>query len=475
MEVKSHITGTFEERHKLRLAWRNEFNLYKAKCAKSGIDIFSMYRPEQPFPVYSPDAWYSDGWDPLDYGQDYDFNRPFFEQFAELQSKVPRLSNIVVGSENCDYCNIIGYCKNSYLIFGSVECENCLYGSPYQSKDCVDSLSVHKCQWCYECIDSESLYECFYCQNCNNSSNLEFCFDVDSSRNCFLCVGLRQAEYCILNQKYSATEYESKKQELKKMPAAELFAQLDKLQKTVPIKYYEGSNNENITGNHLNNCKNCFNSFHLQNCENVENCTQILSSYNCYDSDFGEFSNNVVGTSGFYKAVNIAFCHWCWEISDCYYCSICYGNTQNCFGSIGLKKKQYCILNKQYTKEQYEQLLPQIISHMQQTGEWGQFFPLNISPFPYSDTIAEVYYPQTQVGQSTGKPFVITKAESEFYRKYNLPNPLNHPTARYKDRVSKRAPKVINTRSCSNCHIELKTAYSDGDILCESCYLSRAY
>jgi len=31
---------------------------------------------------------------------------------------------------------------------------------------------------------------------------------------------------------------------------------------------------------------------------------------------------------------------------------------------------KYCILNKQYSKEEYEELVPKIIEHMQKTGEW---------------------------------------------------------------------------------------------------------
>jgi hypothetical protein len=52
-------------------------------------------------------------------------------------------------------------------------------------------------------------------------------------------------------------------------------------------------------------------------------------------------------------------------------------------------------LNKQYTKEEYEKLLPKIIAHMKKTGEWGEFFPISISPFNYEETPAMDYYPLT--------------------------------------------------------------------------------
>ena len=42
-----------------------------------------------------------------------------------------------------------------------------------------------------------------------------------------------------------------------------------------------------------------------------------------------------------------------------------YGSSvSNIFGCVGVQNKQYCILNKQYTKEEYEALVPKIIEHM---------------------------------------------------------------------------------------------------------------
>ena len=78
--------------------------------------------------------------------------------------------------------------------------------------------------------------------------------------------------------------------------------------------------------------------------------------------------------------------------SNVYYCR----NTSNSsflFGCLGLRNKQYCILNKQYTKEEYEALVPKITEHMMKTGEWGEFFPSSLSPFGYNETVASEYFP----------------------------------------------------------------------------------
>lgn len=39
-------------------------------------------------------------------------------------------------------------------------------------------------------------------------------------------------------------------------------------------------------------------------------------------------------------------------------------NSSNIFGCIALRNKKYCILNKQYSKQEYEELIPKIKKHM---------------------------------------------------------------------------------------------------------------
>ena len=71
-------------------------------------------------------------------------------------------------------------------------------------------------------------------------------------------------------------------------------------------------------------------------------------------------------------------------------------NSSNLFACVSLRNKEYCILNKQYTKAEYETLVPKIIEHMKKTGEWGEFFPASISPFGYNETVAQEYFPLTR-------------------------------------------------------------------------------
>src|SRR3989338_2462458 len=61
-----------------RFMFRNENALYKRKCDATGKEIISMFAPENPFKVYEHSYWWSDNWDPRDYGKEYDFSKLFF-------------------------------------------------------------------------------------------------------------------------------------------------------------------------------------------------------------------------------------------------------------------------------------------------------------------------------------------------------------------------------------------------------------
>ena len=85
-----------DERHRKRTAFRNELNLYNRTCDLTGKPNIASYSTDKPYTVYSNEAWWGDSWDGTDYGREFDFERPFFEQFEELSLKVPLPPNVVL-------------------------------------------------------------------------------------------------------------------------------------------------------------------------------------------------------------------------------------------------------------------------------------------------------------------------------------------------------------------------------------------
>ncbi|MDA1209081.1 MAG: hypothetical protein O2904_03570, partial [bacterium] len=222
-------------------------------------------------------------------------------------------------------------------------------------------------------------------------------------------------------------------------------------------------------------------------------------------------------------AQQLLFCDACWpNCHNLLYCNVC-SSSHHCFGCIGLKQKSYCIFNKQYTKEEYEKLVPKIITQMMERKEWGEFFPVKTSVFGYNETPAQRHQPLTkeevlakswswkdeedqtldvkkvidakQLPDSstdtpddilhwaircteTDRPFRITKQELGFYREMHLPIPRLHPDERSRLRMLKRNPRKLWDHTCDKCSTSMKSSYDPArseTVYCESCYRHAMY
>jgi hypothetical protein len=397
-----------------RMAFRNERILYKRKSDFNGRDIFSMYAPDSGYKVYEKEVWLTDEWDPLEYGQEYDFDRPFFEQFDELLHKVPLKNLNVVNGVNSDYSNNFTEPKNCYLCFNGNQSEDCMYSHGLTfCRDCVDVSHLSKCESCYDSFWLTSGNSNIGCNNCESSFNMWFCKACVGCSDCVGCVGLRKKQYCIFNQPYSKEEYQAKLKELD----LGSFSQYQKIKAQAhdfwlkfPIKFLEGLHNTRVSGNYIDHSKDVRNSFLVREGEHLKFCQYIQElpgSKDCYDwsiwGDNGQLMYEChacgVGTQ------NVRFCLFTQEDShDVEYSMVCSGSSY-LFGCVGVRKKQYCILNKQYRKEEYEVLLPKIREHMNsmpykdQRGriyKYGEFFPAELSPVGYNESMAQEYFPLTK-------------------------------------------------------------------------------
>jgi len=89
--------------------------------------MISAYSPDSPYTVYSTEYYWSDSWDPMSYGRDFDFSKGFFEQFQEIFQAIPKQALVVKECENSEYLNFAYRVKNCYLIFASGRDENCYF------------------------------------------------------------------------------------------------------------------------------------------------------------------------------------------------------------------------------------------------------------------------------------------------------------------------------------------------------------
>jgi len=146
---------------------------------------------------------------------------------------------------------------------------------------------------------------------------------------------------------------------------------------------------------------------------------------------------------------------------------------------------------------------------MKKTREFGEFLPATMSPFTYSETIAQEYFPTAMfedtstkylgkkyeipddIGsveddicekvltcETTQKPYKIIPQELQFYRRMGLPLPQLCPDERHRRRMARRNPRRLWQRQCGKCGKSIQTTYSPERpeiVYCETCYLQEVY
>ena len=494
-----------------RFVFRNERNLFRRKDDVSGKEIFSMYSPEVPVKIYEKDYWWSDAWDATEYARDYDFARPFFEQFRELMYAVPWASRIITNIVNSDYANNAYYLKNCYLCFGIGYSEDSAYAIDGIVKNSFDVTSATNSELCYDGMAVRDCYRTFFSYACEKCHDVWFSRDCVACSDCFGCANLRNKQYYIFNKAYTKEDYEVEiarildggsyhaNEEAKKMAYAVWQAH--------PYKYMLSWHNTNVTGDWIvasKNVQHCFNVAELEDskyCQNV-GYVGIGGGKDCYDYTlWGEQAELI------YEAVqcgnacrDVKFSWNCWPADQSVEYSVHCHSASDIFGCVGLKKKSYCIFNKQYTKEDYLLLREKIIRHMQtmpytdaqgRIYSYGEFFPPAFSPFAYNQTIAQDFFPlakeeaqkegfiwrdpETHEYQTTidaahlpdriadvqdsilkeivkclscGKAFRIIQMELEFLQRMSLPLPRECPPCRHAARLRLRNIPRFYRRQC---------------------------
>lgn len=511
-----------EERQRRRLAWRNERTLYRRNCSATGAPIISIYHPAAEFPVYSQDFWWTDRWDARSYGRDFDFSRTFFEQFGELQKAVPRIAMLSVANENSEFVNLSSWNRDCYLLFESDNNRECYYcDHTFYCTKCADLSYCRRCELCLECIYCDNCYDSKFLTDCETCAESFFLRNCIGCSNCFGCVNLRNKRYYVFNKSYSKEQYFQYLAELQLSRYSALlrqFEECERFSRMLPRKYYAGRQNEDITGNYIWNCKdveNCYDVRSLRNCKFVCNCE---NSRDCYDIDVygGDRGMELVyeghsvgngclrcffGTCLFEDCVDVCYSDFC-------------NTSEDLFGCISLRRARYCILNKEYGKDEYFRLRARIVEHMKATAEWGEFFPIKYSPFGYNETVAQEYYPlgkaeiltqgwrwrepvarpapahafaltDSLAGQDDsvcaevltctkcGLAYQMQKPEFLLYQQLNTPLPRSCFSCRYLARMNKRAPRKLVHRQCRSCKTPLLSPYTAEaapDVLCERCY-----
>ena len=517
-----------------RFAWRNERTLHRNICAKTGKKIITGFAPDSGLKVYDREIWWSDDWDPMAYGVDYDFSKPFFIQWKELFQQVPQASVFNALTVNCDYTQYTGNMKDAYLVSASWGGENLAYATRALScRDAFDVFAVSDSELCYEDVNVYKSSRINFSQNCESCVDCMFLYDCRGCTNCVGCTGLRNKSYYIFNQPYSKEVYQEKIKELilnTYTGVSKAKEKFETLKKGQIRKFATLIKCERSTGDNLQNVvdsKCCFDiPVEMKSCKFVQNAADhLFDSYDGYGiGASAELLYECFDTGA--QGSRQSFCMTVYGCHDTKYCFNCHG-CSNIFGCVSLRNKQYCVFNKQYSKEEYEKLVPEIIAHMNEMPyidkrsrayKYGEFFPIELSPFGYNETAAQDFIPlskervqelgfncresKVQEHQPTvfakhlldaiedskieitkenigcigcGKAYRIILKEYQFLSQFHLPLPRFCPECRQQARLRLRNPLKLWHRQCMKpgCTNEFETSYASNRqeiVYCESCY-----
>lgn len=517
-------------REQRRLAFRNERALYKRKCDLCAKVVVSRVSPDKPYPMYCQKCWWSDKWDPLKYGRDYDFKRPFFEQFKELLFSTPHIAILNANTVNSEWVNQETDDKNCYLNVGGHFNEDSGYNTyELYSRDCFDNFWIFKSELCYENINCERCWRTLFSQNCFDCRDVVLSYDLRNCSNCFGCAGLRHKQYHILNKPYSKEDYQ---RFLEQNPIssiknlADLKEKAKKIWLSAPHRPSFILKSVRSSGNFITeskNAKNCWNAEKVEDSAYLYVVADIKDGYDCSSLGWAELVYECPHSTGLYNckfttfsatagvrnrgggSSNLEYCH-----------SVLKGH--NCFGCANARDLEYAILNKKYSKAKYQELVAKIKKQMLKNKEYGEFFPIELSPYGYNETAAQDYFPLTRQQakekgypwsnyesqikyqfsdyqipddiknvkddildkvlkcEKSGKAYKIIPMELEFYRKIGLPIPRRSPLQRHKDRMALLPPRKLFSRKCQKCGKPIQTVYAPDRpeiVYCEKCYLNK--
>ncbi len=379
--------------------------------------MLSVYAPERHKLVYCTQCWYSDKWSPLDFGAEYDFSKPFFVQFKELLKRAPLPNLSLTNITESDYCNYSLDLKNCYLLFGSWSCEDSMYCERVvRCTNACDSMWLTQGDFMYDatyCTQSQNLMSAFDAHTSRDSALLAHCREVS---RCFGCINLRNQSYFIFNEPHTKESYAEKVKLWDTGSYATYQDAKKKFEELSRRSIHPATINKqtaNSSGDMLRSCKNCTQCFLSSEGEDSAYCVLMEKNFkDCRDiwiaMENTELCYEIIaaGANNQGSKFGVTLYQGCSRLEYCYTCV----GAHDSFGCVGLKQNNYCILNKEYSKEEYNKLIGKIREQMsilpykdKRNIEclYGEFFPAETSPFAYNESLAQEWFPLTKEGALT--------------------------------------------------------------------------
>lgn len=509
--------------------WYVGYQYWYQSHPETGKPIICTVHPATGIKVLPDQEWFQKDFTQM--GREYDLSKSFFEQWRELQLSVPMSAQ----RNHVEPKNSISFVsqgdEDSYFV-GASKSKRTIYS--HVATDTEDSCEVYQgfsIQNSYNVVHSHRIFNSKFVRECYDCLNSAFLFDCRNCEFCFGATNKRNKKYVWFNEQLSKEEWEKRMAEVDLGSRRVSDDYLSRFYRLIAEQgvWPENFNNQDVdsTGEYLNKT------------------TNVRASYFCAEGGVDEYFCNfslgasrqnaftgypVFATDCYYSASisrggNCKFCFLNIQSNQMEYSLLCY-NCENCFGCIGLQRKQFCILNKQYTEEEYWKRVDVIKCAMMDRGEYGEFFPARFSPSYHGDSGGSYWFGATPsdlkgigvlefdpesmgaIGQELADPsrtknvselpdhvaelgdewigvplfdtaanrrFAMIKPEVEMYRRLNIAPPQKHFTSRIKDLWLQANQGAFEDAGCAKCGKSVRVAKNAGHpirkIYCKEDYL----
>lgn len=493
---------------------------------ETGKQIIAPIHPATGFSVIPDNEWHEKDFSEV--SKEIDLNESVFSQINSLQKQIPLRAWRNVQEPENSIALASGGDRNSYFVLA---CE---------SEDSLYSIFSSRLSQSSEVINSDNTTASFSVTNSKNVSNSNFvrdCADIVSSsftflssdlEYCFGATGQRHKKYIFFNEQLTKEEYESRMAEIDLSCADTLKEYFMRFHKMLSEEIVWPANLnarvQNCTGEYLYDCERLTNCYGCaKNCSNLFYTAHAIEAKDCAFTSGAIYSENTYYSNSIIKSSDIKMSFGIHFSSALEYCIDC-SNCENCFGCVGLNRKKFHIFNKEYTEEEYWKKVDELKCAMLDSGEYGEFFSLNMSPYFFGQSGSVLYYGSgLDLAKKLGAPdydptdngaigdlmnesemntlsdipscsdelgddwagaviyddvfkrrYAMIQPEIQFYRKKGIAPPRGHFINRIIKLHHQTNLGVFENRACEKCEKEVSVAknvaYPNRRIYCVECY-----
>jgi len=315
----------------------------------------------------------------------------FLQDFADFFVKHTKPSSVQFGNnENSEYGHCVFRAKNVYLSFVVWETSEKVFYSSIVYQNCTNvynSLSItDNATNIYASKGVANSYNIYFSNCIDNSSDVRFGNNLIWCHFCINCSNLENCTYYIDNKPVTKDQYRNNMDIVSLGNNCRYHKWVNRLSKNVnnweAVLFSENIENWYFVLR-LNQWRNVCYIEWVNGCEKFYDVFEAgINSNNFYGvCNGGTNSSHVYCSSLIDQGSSNIF--YSYHMESCSFCLWC----------IWLKNKSYCILNKQYTKEERYEKVDEIFWQMEKDWQLWEFFPATMNPFYFNDTAAYLIDP----------------------------------------------------------------------------------